>query len=356
MYCITHLTRADEMQNVAVKELLERAELQFAIRDLRNVLSMDMMKKFDPILTKPLKSLVYTSFDGDNMHYLDWMCYVAHKLGFVPVNPEAALGYYLSTMSHNGKKIEVMRDCIALELACKELWIFDSSSSIKKANLPEGVVAEFVLWNQIRPTLPVRFFPYLQASLLVDLKDSLDEKEPEQILSQTWLTLESQKEFFAKMDPIAIGEIEKKLLLSVKGEQVRPLAYISQDFFDLKHVDWARALAYKSGYVPFSPETIINQFVANVAYRENLSEEYLTDRISLLSVAQELWVFSKPSESLFPSTPLSESVSLDLYYWLTYKSKSPIRFFSWRDANVPKFVPNNLWALTTQEQMENVHA
>lgn len=341
------------MQNIISENLLTQSKVQIELSDFLNKLSPQVVEKFDAILGKPKKPLVYTSFDGDNMHYLDWMCYVAHKLGCVPVNPEAALGYYLSTTSHNGKKIEVMRDCVALELACTELWIFDSSLSIQNSSLSEGVIAEFVLWHQIRPHLPVRFFPYLQESMLMKHKNSLEEKSSEQILFQSKLPLDYQKELVTKMEHLAIREIEEKLLLSIKENHVRPLAYISQDFFDLKHVDWARAIAYQLGYVPFSPETLVRHFVTNMAYGESLPEEYLIDRISLLSAAQELWIFSKTPVSLFSKNPLQEHTKLDIYYWLTHKPTAPIRVFSWRDASVPKFMPNNFWALTTREHLEN---
>lgn len=354
MDTVSHWTNKREKQDGSGRDLLQTADLGLELSDLQKKLSKSVVKSFEMLFDRPLKPLVYTSFDGDNMHYLEWMCYITHKLGLVPVNPEAALGYYLSTTAHNGIKIEVMRDCVALELACQELWIFDTSASFCTSNLPEGVVAELILWNQIRSDSPIRYFPYLQTSKYEALREYLEKNQPQNILKEAELPLDMQKSYFAKMDPLAISEIERKLLHSVKGEEVRPLAYISQDFYDFKHVDWARALAYKLGYVPFSPETLIKHFVVNEAYRNNLHEEYLLDRISLLSAAQELWVFVKPSVSLLSNATLPETINLDLYYWLKYRTSDPIRFFSWRDADVPKYAPNNYWALTTYEHMENI--
>lgn len=73
---------------------------------------------------------VYTSFNGDNMVFIDCMRRIAIINGYVPINPEYALGYYLSTTSHDGNKSEVMKDCLSLAMAADEFWLFTESEDI----------------------------------------------------------------------------------------------------------------------------------------------------------------------------------------------------------------------------------
>ena len=63
---------------------------------------------------EPLRKIVYTSFDGDDMHHMLAMCDRVLKNNEIALNPEMALGYYISTETLGGKKVNVMTDCLTL--------------------------------------------------------------------------------------------------------------------------------------------------------------------------------------------------------------------------------------------------
>lgn len=111
---------------------------------------------------KLLRPMVYTSMDGDDMKYVDFIRVFCYQNGVVPANPIATLGYYTSTIGHKGSKKEIIKDCYTLMLACNELWIFTKHEfDLSTANnLPEGVLAEILVWLEHKPHAPIKCFTW----------------------------------------------------------------------------------------------------------------------------------------------------------------------------------------------------
>lgn len=288
------------------------------------------------------KRLCYTSFDGDHMHEVDLMCDLALRMGYVPINPEAALGYYVSTMAHGGEKIEVMRDCIALELACDEFWLFHQPG----LPLAEGVVAELRLWQESYPDRPVRYLPclsqgYSTSSFGTPDFPQIDPFDPlvNQLLSD--------------FDQSFLADIDTRLNNSVKSGSLRNLVFVSQNPNDLKHNDWARVYVYDHQAVPLSPDTLLRYYVSASVYGQAFVQQHLVDRQTLMNVASELWILDKSPEAVIAGEGHSLQ-SADLDYW-TESRAGPVRAVSWRDAEVPKFVRPK-WSLTQLEQSKHIDA
>lgn len=49
----------------------------------------------DEFMVKDMREVVYTSFDGDDMHDMLAICNQTIEKNKIPLNPEMALGYYL---------------------------------------------------------------------------------------------------------------------------------------------------------------------------------------------------------------------------------------------------------------------
>ena len=311
----------------------------------------DSHNNSDPLKLRPV---VYTSFDGDQMRYMHWMCYVALTLGYVPINPEAALGSYLLNTSHQGSKIEIMRDCISLELCCDEFWHFDSREAIH--SLPEGVLAELIVWQEAHRNQPVRFFPWIQPAATGKYADQLVATQHTSTLAaalERGLPLIDQVEH---LDPHMTADIQRNLLTSVRDQGVRPLVFLSHEDTDFKHADWARRTAYQTGFVPLHPDTLMEHFVLNMAFGRTTEADYqaayTASRCSLINAANEMWIFLKPQLDLSdPHAPLPTKIAQDLYFWRLYKGEQRVRVFTWQSAGVPKYAKAR-WAITTKEHLE----
>jgi hypothetical protein len=298
-----------------------------------------------------LRPLVYTSFDGDYMSMMHWMCFVAHSLGYVPINPETALGSFVINTTFGGSKVEIMRDCLALELLCDEFWHFDKPG-FSVNDIPEGVLAELILWREHDAPGPVRIFPWLtQGASAVVVRDL----QPDQVsatLAQRHLPDEAIDKLLAEIAPDIKNDIDSRLLGLVRSEGVRPMAYTSQADRDFKHADWARRAAFQAGFVPLNPSTLLNPFVMDLAYGLEAVQLSALARLSVLNAADELWLFLKPGMHLLDNArELPEDVLLDVYFWLSRYPDRAIRQVSWRDVDVPKY-SRARWAITDREHSE----
>lgn len=297
--------------------------------------------------------LVYTSFDGDHMHLVDSMCYVTHSLQSVPVNPEAALGYYISTTHHAGKKTEVMRDCISLEMACKEFWIFSRKNILENGTLPEGVIAELLLWKQWKLDEAIRFFDLDEIDACFFDHNSAACALPIAHPRKPGAGNALFDEILARHAKTDLQELDMGFILNVNEEGTRPLAFLSVDPLELKHIDWARLKVYSLGKVPFSPDTLVRHFPLRVAAQTDFSTAYNTARAALLLATKELFIFLRPTSGANSTTPCRQ-ILLDLAAWnLAGKGLDNVHFVTWRDAEVPKFQPYSRWALTSAEDRQN---
>ncbi len=317
-------------------------------------LAPDIVEAAEQAVQRASKSpLVYTSFDGDHMHLVDSMCYVTHSLKSVPVNPEAALGYYISTTHHAGKKFEVMRDCISLEMACKEFWIFSRKSILENGTLPEGVIAELLLWKQWKPDGEIVFFDLDEIDSCFFDHNSAACALPIVHPRKPGVGSALFDKILARHAQADLQELITGFIRNVNEVGMRPLAFLSVDPLELKHIDWARLKVYSLGKVPFSPDTLVRHFPLRVAAQTEFSTAYDTARAALLLATKELFIFLRPWTSASPSTP-SRQILMDLAAWNhAGKGLDNVHFVTWSDAEVPKFQPFGRWALTSAEDRQN---
>lgn len=303
---------------------------------------------FDGVLKERTKRVVYTSFNGDFLDYINHMVYVALKLGYTPINPECALGYYLSTSSHNNSKIETMLDCISLELLCDEIWLFLENASDAKL-YPEGVAAEIMAWISNKPdaNMNLRIFGDELVKSFNTIATIGNQAVPIYNFYNDFPQYEEVNisNIIKSFDERYSYEIQTKLIDKLNANQ-RKCVYVSTDFYDIKYSDWARKYLYEKNMVGIIPSQLLNSFVLNFAYKDQVIESYLADRRALLSKIDTIYFIQKPGAG----SRFSIDFLFDVYYWLKNKDKYSANFYDWSEFNVPKF--SDRWALTTKEHCE----
>ena len=113
---------------------------------------------------EPLRKVVYTSFDEDDMHHMLAICDQVLKHDMIALNPKMALGYYISTETLGGKKINVMTDCLTLTIFSDRLWVYGKTDTL----LSEGIMAEIFLWSQIK-NKKATFIPNIYGQKMVEM-------------------------------------------------------------------------------------------------------------------------------------------------------------------------------------------
>ena len=193
------------------------------LENFMDIVPHDIQEAVDNFALKDKRSIVYTSFDGDDMNYLDDICLNVINEGKIPLNPEAALGYYVSTVTLGGNKQKVMSDCLTLEMLADELYVYQN----KDVDLSEGIIAEMMLWHMLK-NKGLSFVSDVK-SLDNYFKDMLDNNE---LLK--WLN---------NQDVMFKQELFHNLLTDyIKGSH--DSVYIIANFKNYKHLDWARTYCY----------------------------------------------------------------------------------------------------------------
>ncbi len=146
------------------QKLLENMVFE-SLEDFENAISdknhlenlKQVLKETD---TKSFRPLVYTSLDGDDYKYVDFIRKFVYEKGGIPVNPIETLNYYLSTIAHKGSKKEIIRDCFKLMLSCDEIWVFTKPGNkcTSMELLAEGILAELYVWLSTKSAASVAFY------------------------------------------------------------------------------------------------------------------------------------------------------------------------------------------------------
>lgn len=284
------------------------------------------------------KKLVYTSFDGDYMNFLTNMLKFTKNNGYLPVNPESTLGYYVSTITHGGSKVPVMKDCIKTELMCDEMWIFNPTSS----HIPEGVLAEMIVWFQNKNT-GVKVIPFFDSHKIV-----VDPCSRIETINYTEMSRNDILKYINSCSSDNVKQIKEKLLGSKK---LPSSVYVVANFYNYKHIDWARAYCYSNGLCPVSPQNIL-PYTLYLDVSNAFVDSYMEDRLELVDRCEKMLWFTNMNNIDFEINSLDPFSCTELYYYLSKHDDSLLSIVDWKDAGVPKYVNPQKWALTTAEQNE----
>ena len=276
---------------------------------------------------EPLRKVVYTSFDGDDMHHMLAICDLVLKHNMIALNLEMALGYYISTETLGGKKINVMTDCLTLTIFSDILWVYGKTDTL----LSEGIMAEIFLWSQIK-NKKATFIPNVYGSQMVEM-NYLEVKE--------WLNKMTDEKFRS--------DIFNSLLTPYKME-THQTVYIGANFVNYKHIDWARVQAYRERLCPISPQNILSYFLYH-SFGDN-GTRYLKDRLTLLVKSDMYWLCVDSTNLEAELNRLDQNTLAELYMLNTVYTDKAVKIVDWGDIKVPKYDKSKMWALTSKEQEE----
>lgn len=291
------------------------------------MLTPETKKVIEEFREEPLRKVVYTSFDGDDMHHMLAICNNVLQHNMIALNPEMALGYYISTETLGGKKINVMTDCLTLTIFSDRLWVYGKTDTL----LSEGIMAEIFLWSQIK-NKKATFVPDIYGQELIEM-NYLELKE--------WLNRMTDENFR--------NDIFNNLLNSYKSH-THHTVYIGANFVNYKHIDWARVQAYKERLCPISPQNILSYFLYH-SFNDHKAR-YLKDRLTLLAKSDMYWLCIDSSNLETELTKLDQNTLAELYMLNTFYIDKPVKIVDWGEIKVPKYDKSKKWALTNKEQEE----
>ena len=294
--------------------------------DFLKYIPSDIKREVDEFVAKDKKPIVYTSFDGDDMHYLNDICNDVIKRGEIPLNPEAALGYYVSTVTLGGTKQKVMSDCLTLEMLSDKLYVYRNDD----VDISEGIIAEMILWNIIKNQ---------GFSFIHDVRRLENPKDD--ILSKSELS-----KWISSQDSVLNQELFHNLLNSYM-KQNHESVYLIANFKNFKHIDWARAYCYDNDLCPISPQNILP-----FSLYKNDENNYLESRLNLLDRVNQVFLFIDRFNEKEEIKNLDKFSLAELYYLKEYCPNKMFTIIGWDQANVPKYDKGKKWSLTSKEDIK----
>ena len=240
------------------------------------------------------------------MHHMLAICDQVLKHDMIALNPEMALGYYISTETLGGKKINVMTDCLTLTIFSDRLWVYGKTDTL----LSEGIMAEIFLWSQIK-NKKVTFIPNIYGQKLIEM-NYLEVKE--------WLNKMTDEKFR--------NDIFNSLLTPYKMK-THQTVYIGANFVNYKHIDWARVQAYKERLCPISPQNILSYFLYH-SFEDN-GARYLKDRLTLLAKSDMYWLCIDSTDLEAELNRLDQNTLAELYMLNTVYTDKAVRIVDWGD-------------------------
>ena len=261
------------------------------------------------------------------MHHMLAICNNVLQHNMIALNPEMALGYYISTETLGGKKIKVMTDCLTLTIFSDRLWVYGKTDTL----LSEGIMAEIFLWSQIK-NKKATFVPDIYGQELIEM-NYLELKE--------WLNRMTDENFR--------NDIFNNLLNSYKTH-THYTVYIGANFVNYKHIDWARVQAYRERLCPISPQNILSYFLYH-SFNDH-EARYLKDRLTLLAKSDMYWLCIDSSNLEAELNKLDQNTLAELYMLNTFYTDKPVKIVDWGEIKVPKYDKSRKWALTNKEQEE----
>lgn len=296
---------------------------------LITLLGHKYMDEVNNIKIKDLLPLVYTSFDGDHLSQSERMKQFAFKQGFIPLNPESALGTYLVTNHYMGEKHQIIIDCLKLLSMCDVFWVmseFRPKNSTDIAKLSEGVIAEILYWCKYKN-------PQISVVDIVNYQLINHIRIPTYIL-----------EYLHPLQKRGIEEI-----LKINLPKLRNTVYLCAGEKHAKHSDWLRKDAYNNNKVPLCPYTLYNKGTLDLAYNHNELDKLLA-RVTLSMKADEIWIYGIYECHDVDLLKLEPDLLLELYLTLKFKKMKIIyKFFG--EINVPKYTNRKQWAITEYEKI-----
>ncbi|MBU4314775.1 hypothetical protein KJ673_00010 [Patescibacteria group bacterium] len=261
------------------------------------------------------------------MVFIDCMRRIAIINGYVPINPEYALGYYLSTTSHDGNKSEVMKDCLSLAMAADEFWLFTESEDIVLQQLSEGILIEMLLWVRTKPA-KVRAFSISETVKSLNYHDHAKYEGRVLNIDEPMIRRSLENNQFGEIS----GFLDK-----IKYT-LRPIVFIDIRNEDFKYIDWVRAYAYLNGKIPISPQHLTPKFIYSI---HNMQENYQSSIEKLRDVASETW-------AIYHSDTMLQNIKE------RYSLSSRVTFISMQEVGVPKYTTPRSWPITSKEVKENL--
>jgi len=120
---------------------------------------------------------------------------------------------------------------------------------------------------------------------------------------------------------------------------MKKLIYCAHSGETIKYSEYIFKFVYDKGYLPLDPFLAIPYYMGTLVCAKGDKKQCISDTIDLMLHCDEMWVFGEDENDFF----IKGGVKNEINVWKKEKGENTIKYFTWREVNVPKYVPNSKW-------------
>jgi hypothetical protein len=302
-------------------------------KNSRDTVSISKLVQLFTSYTKN-QCMVYTAFDGDHFHLLQYMRKCVLEANKYPANPESILGYR-NVVTRYQNKYGVLLDDLAILQNCDELWVFtDNENSIKETlNLPEGVLVELAFYLKRHSTPTVNFISI--KSLLYNGETVINK------LSITFEDIEKELISSNRKEIIDMANNDFKI-----DKDLKSLVFFITDPLDFKYSEWLREeRSANTDEIALVPG--LASKISDAEYGlKNIGNIILSWAILLRRLSKKRAYFLDSFDERRSPSVIAEALK---QYCIQVKGPKYLENRKWTAYNIPKSIQKDKWPITLYE-------
>ncbi len=120
---------------------------------------------------------------------------------------------------------------------------------------------------------------------------------------------------------------------------MKRLAYCAHSGETIKYSEYIFKFVYDKGYLSLDPFLAIPYYMGTWICAKGDKKQCIEDTIDFMLHCDELWIFGEGPEDFLQKGGVQKEVEI----WKSQKGEDNIRYFTWEDIGVPKYVPDSAW-------------
>lgn len=120
---------------------------------------------------------------------------------------------------------------------------------------------------------------------------------------------------------------------------MKKLAYCAHSGETIKYSEYIFKFVYDKGLLPLDPFLAIPYYMGTWLCAKGNKKQCIRDTIDLMLHCDELWIFGEGANDFLQKGGVKKEVEL----WKEQKGEDSIKYFTWQEIGVPKYVPGSAW-------------
>ena len=120
---------------------------------------------------------------------------------------------------------------------------------------------------------------------------------------------------------------------------MKKLVYCAHSGETFKYSEYIFKFVYDKGYLALDPFLAVPYYMGTWVCAQGNKKRNIDDTITFMLHCDELWIFGKDESDFLQKGGVKREVE----EWKKHKGEDAIKYFTWKDVGVPKYVPGSKW-------------